>query len=270
MSKTKSDLHQYLDTLRARDQRNLDNFFSRFEYIPCVRNKKVLDFGCGRGLLAHQIIRKGASEVLGLDIDEEIVDYARLNIPIDVSSSKVNFTTKPITSLKGDYFDFIFSKDALEHCSDIEFVLSEFKRVLKPGGKVILGFGPLWNSPFGDHELLYSALGFKLPWLHLFLGDEVLKNLFNNSSMEPKQRVRKEKINSIENYLNKITLTQFFSKVEKESFEFVYKSVNAHQHSALSNLGKSKLLLRLGKYWERNIYCVLEKKVETNSLKLSA
>ena len=45
----------------------------------------------------------------------------------------------------------------------------------------VSGFFRKKNSPFGDHKILQAALGFSLPWLHLILPDEVLKNLFNNS-----------------------------------------------------------------------------------------
>lgn len=252
-------IYRYLDSLRPRDSKSLLNYFKRFEYVPSVRNKKVMDFGCGQGLLSLNLLDKGASEVIGVDNDEVILNFARAKLPQGAKSHKVSFTSKPLQSLSSEYFDYVFTKDAFEHCHDFEEVFYHLQRVLKTGGSLVIGFGPLWNSPFGDHKILQAALGFSLPWLHLLLPDEVLKNLFNNSSMGTKKKVMKNKIECIDSYLNKITLERFFKAVEANNLEITYCNINAHQNNFLNAIGKLKALFFLGKYWERNAYCILKK-----------
>jgi SAM-dependent methyltransferase len=252
-------LYTYLDNLRVIDLKNLSNYFNRFGYLPSVRNKKVMDFGCGQGLLCLKLLSDGASEVLGIDNDEIIINFAREKIPNELKALQISFTSDPIDSLKSDYFDLIFTKDAFEHCDDFEDVFFHLNRILKPGGSLVVGFGPLWNSPFGDHKILQAAIGFTLPWLHLLFSDEILKGLFNNSSMDSKTRIMKDKIECIDSYLNKITLERFFKVVEDNSFEITYKNVNAHQNKWLDLIGKFKAFSFLGKYWDRNVYCILKK-----------
>ena len=76
---------------------SLLNYFKRFEYVPSVRNKKVMDFGCGQGLLSLNLLDKGASEVIGVDNDEVILNFAREKLPQGAKSHKVSFTSKPTT-----------------------------------------------------------------------------------------------------------------------------------------------------------------------------
>lgn len=48
-------------------------------------------------------------------------------------------------------FDFAFSYNAFEHFPDPERVLGEMARVVRPGGGIYLRFGPLYDSPWGQH-----------------------------------------------------------------------------------------------------------------------
>lgn len=48
-------------------------------------------------------------------------------------------------------FDCVFSFNAFEHFSDPAAVLTQAVRVLRPGGFVLLGFGPLYQAPYGLH-----------------------------------------------------------------------------------------------------------------------
>ena len=62
-------------------------------------------------------------------------------------------------------FDVVVSRDTFEHIHDLPEVLRHLARLLRPEGRVYVGFGPLYRSPFGDHGLL----GLRLPWLHLLV-----------------------------------------------------------------------------------------------------
>ena len=76
--------------LRFKDSKSLQKYFKRLEYIPSVRNKKVMDFGCGQGLVSLNLLDRGASEVLGVDNDEMILSFAREKLPKSVKGNKIN------------------------------------------------------------------------------------------------------------------------------------------------------------------------------------
>jgi len=62
--------------------------------------------------------------------------------------------------------DFCASAAMLEHCRDLQSVLAESMRLLRPGGSFYAAYGPLWYGPGGDHffgrdglESIYNHLG---------------------------------------------------------------------------------------------------------------
>ena len=67
-------------------------------------------------------------------------------------------------------FDCIFYVNIVEHLPTPEFFIEEFERVLRPGGQLLLSFGPPWRHPHGKH--MWS----KLPgwWTHLLFPRSVV------------------------------------------------------------------------------------------------
>src|SRR6185312_11789412 len=66
--------------------------------------------------------------------------------------------------------DYIVSKDTFEHLLDVPGVLRAALDRLRPGGRVYLAAGPLYNSPYGDHTRTRALL----PWGHLFIPEPLL------------------------------------------------------------------------------------------------
>ncbi len=141
-----------------------DQFWHRIDPAPDVRGARVLDLGCGHGVLSVDIAQRGAIEVLGLDLDTTAISFASSYVPEAFAALRdtVHFVAHDIADLPGsERFDYIFSKDAFEHIIDLEGVVGHIHRLLKPGGKLILGTSPLYYSAFGDHDLI----GHRVPWL---------------------------------------------------------------------------------------------------------
>ncbi len=93
-------------------------------------NAKILDAGCGTGLLTKKLEKFGA--VCGIDISPEAVKFARkrkLNI-MQASVNKIPF--------KNNHFDLVVSMDVIYHkqVNDSK-ALKEFFRILKPGGILV-------------------------------------------------------------------------------------------------------------------------------------
>lgn len=98
-----------------------------------LRGKKVLDLGCGDGF---ETIRYkeifGAKEVVGLDASEEILKIAKKNYP----ALEFKLGLFESTGLN-DSFDVILSKYAFQTSRDIQSIMEEAHRLLRPGGELI-------------------------------------------------------------------------------------------------------------------------------------
>lgn len=101
-----------------------------------IKDKKVLDIGCGDGVLSYLLALKGASTT-GIDTSEEAVRFAKekckdsKNMDFLVASAyKIPFEDKS--------FDYIVSSDVIEHLKYPEKMVSEIKRVWNKKGKIII------------------------------------------------------------------------------------------------------------------------------------
>jgi 2-polyprenyl-6-hydroxyphenyl methylase/3-demethylubiquinone-9 3-methyltransferase len=114
---------------------------ARLRYV-CERTKlrgaRVLDVGCGAGLLSEAMAREGA-EVVALDLAPELVEIARLHLL--ESGLKVDYRLQSIEALAGEApasFDAITCMEMLEHVPDPASVLRACAELLKPGGRLFL------------------------------------------------------------------------------------------------------------------------------------
>jgi len=105
----------------------------------------LLDIGCGEGEYSFRLAEKFS--VTGIDINSEDIKYCRLlKAATDV---KVVFLCQDATAsqLPDAGFQYAISVDVVEHLSDVEALLQEAHRLLRPGGIFILTF-PSIKYPF--------------------------------------------------------------------------------------------------------------------------
>jgi len=101
----------------------------------CDKAINVLDIGCYNGEIAKKIkekIGKNAN-VYGIDVADNLSDEVRKR----GINYKVNDLNKGI-DFENNKFDIVFSGEIIEHLYDTDFFISEVKRVLKPGGILII------------------------------------------------------------------------------------------------------------------------------------
>ena len=99
-----------------------------------IKNKKILDIGCEAGYISSKLMKKGA-DVVGIDVCEPALKkyFTRTaKLPLLAIAHKMPF--------KDNVFDNVIASEVIEHMPDINTVLVEIKRVLKPKGKIIITF----------------------------------------------------------------------------------------------------------------------------------
>lgn len=119
---------------------------ARLGYVAArqpLRGARVLDVGCGGGLLAEAMAREGA-RVLGLDLSPELVDIAKLHRLESKQNGAVldlEYRVQPVEALAdaqpGD-FDAITCMEMLEHVPEPGSILEACARLLKPGGRLFV------------------------------------------------------------------------------------------------------------------------------------
>lgn len=201
-----------------------------------LKKGRMLDIGCGGGLLTESLIYYySKTKIFGYDVSTTAIAYAK-----KFGSGKVTYKTgnKKIP-FRSNYFDACLCLDVLEHIPDVDFFLKEVKRVLKKGGKFFL------VVPCEGQPLTFTWFFQKLRW-----GDKLTYKNWGHIHPEFTH-------NSVKKLL------------EKNGFEIIHKSYSEHVFYQIVNfftyfLSKEIMDLVLGenadKYYDRGI---VEKEVKT-------
>lgn len=97
--------------------------------------RRVLDAGCGMGYGATMLLTAGASEVVGVDLAEAVLDAARPTMPAGVV-----LEVGDVRALDADdgSFELVVCMEVIEHMEDPDAVLDELARVVSPDGFLAL------------------------------------------------------------------------------------------------------------------------------------
>ena len=113
-----------------------------------VAGRRVLDFGCGSGRQAVAFAAAGAAYVLGVDTNPGALAHARELARRE--GGPVEFASRIPETAQGT-FDVVLSKDSMEHFADPAAELARMAAALRPGGALLVTFGPPWFAPAGSH-----------------------------------------------------------------------------------------------------------------------
>lgn len=107
--------------------------------------KRVLDISCGEGYGSSFLATKwGAAEVHGVDISEEAIGRARENF----ADARITFHCRPAEEVEALFapatFDLIVCLETMEHVADARALLASLRRLVKPGGTLILSCPNDW------------------------------------------------------------------------------------------------------------------------------
>lgn len=110
-----------------------------------IVGKKVLDVGCGGGILSEALAKQGA-EVTGIDMGQKLIDIAELHSlesGVEVTYKKVS--VEAFAEQNPASFDCVTCMEMLEHVPDPASIIEACAKLVKPGGTVF--FSTLNRNP---------------------------------------------------------------------------------------------------------------------------
>ena len=125
-----------------------------------LKNLKILDIGCGGGLLAEPMCRLGAN-VTAIDASKKNISVAKLHSKqnnLDINY----FCTSPEKLKIKDKFDVILNMEIVEHVEDIDFFLKSCSKLLKKNG---LMFVATINKTLKSYIFAIVGAEYVLRWL---------------------------------------------------------------------------------------------------------
>jgi SAM-dependent methyltransferase len=157
-------------------------------YRP-VAGARFLSSGCGFGgsLLAYH--DAGAAAVAGVEVDTEYVRFSSLRVA-QVPGAEVRRYDGDVLPFDDGAFDVIESMDVIEHTDDDRAYLTELRRVLAPGGLVLIVTpNRLW--PVEQH---FDILG--PPWLPIGVANRLFAGLAHLPGLSADRRLRYSRLHT--------------------------------------------------------------------------
>jgi 2-polyprenyl-6-hydroxyphenyl methylase/3-demethylubiquinone-9 3-methyltransferase len=152
---------------------------------------RLLDIGCGGGLLSEPMARLGA-EVVGADAAERNIPVARLHAEQSGLVIDYRHTTAEALAEAGEVFDVVLNMEVVEHVADPAAYLAACQRLLKPGGLMVLS---TINRNAKSFALAIVGAEYVMRWLpkgthdwQKFLTPDELYGLLRGAGLEPVDR----------------------------------------------------------------------------------
>ncbi len=123
--------------------------------IAPIDGQRVLDVGCGGGILADAMARRGA-EVLGIDLATKALRVAQLHA-LEAQTPRVQYreiSAEALAAEQPESFDVVTCMEMLEHVPDPSSVVRACARLVKPGGHVF--FSTINRNP---KSFLFAIVG---------------------------------------------------------------------------------------------------------------
>jgi len=224
---------------------------ARYEYaLKFIKSgNKVLDIACGSGYGSNLLVGQGARVWAG-DMDEQVVTEAKKKY----NKNNLNFKKMDAVELpfEDNYFEVVVSLETIEHIENYMKFVKELKRVLKPGGQLIL------STP---NVVATKKLAINNPWhLKEFKREELLDIFSEFGEIKIYGQRPLDKLNwqnklwrQVYIIYSKLEWLHFLSKITAESFK-------KNSGDKISGLSKDFGIREIEKGIEYLYYVVIGKK----------
>jgi 2-polyprenyl-6-hydroxyphenyl methylase/3-demethylubiquinone-9 3-methyltransferase len=135
----------------GRDEKKLD----------ALSGLRILDIGCGGGVLSEPLARLGAS-VVGADPATTNIEVAKLHAAQSGLEIDYRATTAEALADAGERFDIVLAMEVVEHVADVELFVARCGEMVKPGGMMVVA---TLNRTLKSFALAIVGAEYVLRWL---------------------------------------------------------------------------------------------------------
>ncbi len=153
-------LHKFNPIRISYIKENIINTFNIKKKKETLKGLKILDIGCGGGLLSEPMARLGA-DVTGIDASNKNINIAKIHAKKSKLKIKY-FCSSPEKFKTENKFDVILNMEIIEHVADIEFFLKSCSKLLKKDG---LMFVATLNKTLKSYLFAIIGAEYVLRWL---------------------------------------------------------------------------------------------------------
>ena len=129
--------------------------------LDALRGLRVLDIGCGAGILSEPLARLGAS-VVGIDPAAENIAAAQEHAADAGVAVDYRATTAEALAAAGERFDLVLAMEVVEHVADVELFVRSAAELVRPGGRMVAA---TINRTLKSFALAIVAAEYVLGWL---------------------------------------------------------------------------------------------------------
>ena len=127
-------LHKFNPVRLVYIREKLCEHFDRDIKAPdALKGLRILDIGCGGGLLSEPVAKMGA-DVVGADAGATNIEVARLHAEQSGVTVDYRATTAEDLSASGEKFDVVLNMEVVEHVADVDLFMTACADMVKPGG----------------------------------------------------------------------------------------------------------------------------------------
>jgi 2-polyprenyl-6-hydroxyphenyl methylase/3-demethylubiquinone-9 3-methyltransferase len=154
--------------------------------LDCLAGLRILDIGCGGGILSEPLARLGGN-VVGIDPAPENVEVARLHAEQAGLAIDYRAATAEALADVGEKFDIVIASEVVEHVADLPLFIRRAAEMTKPGGLLVV---TTINRTMKSFALAIIGAEYVLRWLPVgthswdkFVMPEELRDLFAANSL---------------------------------------------------------------------------------------
>jgi 2-polyprenyl-6-hydroxyphenyl methylase/3-demethylubiquinone-9 3-methyltransferase len=128
---------------------------------PCLKGIRILDIGCGGGILSEPLARLGA-EVVGADPSPHNIEAAKLHAERGGLTIDYRVTAAETLADGGERFDVVLAMEVVEHVADVDLFVRRCAEMIKPGGLMVAA---TLNRTVKSFALAIVGAEYVLRWL---------------------------------------------------------------------------------------------------------
>lgn len=106
--------------------------------LPDLKNKRIIDLGCGTGRFSFLFESMNPKNIVGIDLSEKMIEIGLNNAKTNNSVVKfVHSNIENLSKIETESIDFVFSSTTLHYIKDLDNIMKQINRILVLGGTCI-------------------------------------------------------------------------------------------------------------------------------------